>query len=175
MNKSGSIIKDVTVVTINPWETWTHLPWTKRPPFCRRHFLWVFSWKEMYEFRLRFHGNCPKGRIDNNPALVYILAWCRIGGKPLFEAMLTQFTDAYMRHWGRWVEVLSPNRSSGLSPKHILYNCSRANATNRDIWCHGKICSGIALMPLWQLPYGVTRPHHTTRSAVYKMLKTDTP
>ena len=40
----------------------------------------------------------PKGPIDNNQASVYIMAWCRIGDKPLSEPMLTQFTDAYMRH-----------------------------------------------------------------------------
>ena len=40
----------------------------------------------------------PKGPIDNIPALVQIMAWCRIGDKPLSEPMLMQFTDAYMRH-----------------------------------------------------------------------------
>ena len=35
---------------------------------------------------------------DNNPALVQIMAWHRIGNKPLPEPMLTWFTDAYMRH-----------------------------------------------------------------------------
>ena len=39
-----------------------------------------------------------KGPIDNNPALVQITAWRRIGDKPLSEPMLTWFTDAYMRH-----------------------------------------------------------------------------
>ena len=39
-----------------------------------------------------------KGSIDNNPALVQVMAWRRTGDKPLPEAMLTQFTDAYMRH-----------------------------------------------------------------------------
>ena len=43
----------------------------------------------------------PKGQIDNNPALVYIMAWCRIGDKPLSEPMLTRFADTYMRHYGR--------------------------------------------------------------------------
>ena len=33
--------------------------------------------------------------IDNNPALVYIMVWRRIGDKPLCEPMLTQFTDIY--------------------------------------------------------------------------------
>ena len=40
----------------------------------------------------------PKGQIDNNPALVQIMAWRRPGDKPLSEPMLTRFTDAYMRH-----------------------------------------------------------------------------
>ena len=43
-----------------------------------------------------------KGPIDNNPALVQIMAWHRIGKKSLFEPMLTWFIDAYMRHQGRW-------------------------------------------------------------------------
>ena len=37
-----------------------------------------------------------KGVIDNNSPLVQIMAWCRIGDKPLSEPMLTQFTDAYV-------------------------------------------------------------------------------
>ena len=36
--------------------------------------------------------------IDNKPVLVQVMAWCRTGNKPLPEPMLTQFTDAYMRH-----------------------------------------------------------------------------
>ena len=38
---------------------------------------------------------CP---IDNKPRLVEIMAWYRIGDKPLSEPMLTRFTDEYMRH-----------------------------------------------------------------------------
>ena len=40
----------------------------------------------------------PNGPIDNNPTLVQLMAWRQIGDKPLYEPMLTQFTDAYMRH-----------------------------------------------------------------------------
>ena len=39
-----------------------------------------------------------KGPIDNKSALVQVMAWRRIGDKPLSELMLTQFIDAYMRH-----------------------------------------------------------------------------
>ena len=40
----------------------------------------------------------PRNPIDNKPALVRVMAWCRTGDKPLPEPMLTHFTDANMRH-----------------------------------------------------------------------------
>ena len=40
----------------------------------------------------------PKAPNDNKPVLVHIMAWRRIGDKPLSEPMLTRFTDAYMRY-----------------------------------------------------------------------------
>ena len=40
----------------------------------------------------------PNGPIKNIPALIQIMAWCQPGNEPLFEPMLTQFTNAYMRH-----------------------------------------------------------------------------
>ena len=40
----------------------------------------------------------PMGPIDNKPASVYTMVWRRIGDKPLSEPVLTQCTDAYMRH-----------------------------------------------------------------------------
>ena len=36
--------------------------------------------------------------IDNKPALVQVMAWRRIGVKPLPEPMMAQITDAYRRH-----------------------------------------------------------------------------
>ena len=39
-----------------------------------------------------------KDPIDNNTALVQMMAWRRIGDKPLSEPMLIRFTEAYMRH-----------------------------------------------------------------------------
>ena len=44
---------------------------------------------------LKFVPKCP---IDNDSALVQVTAWRRAGDKPLPEPMLTQFSDAYMRH-----------------------------------------------------------------------------
>ena len=43
----------------------------------------------------------PKSPIDNKPSLVQVMAWRRKGDKPLPELMLTQVTDAYMRHSGK--------------------------------------------------------------------------
>ena len=40
----------------------------------------------------------PKGPIDNKSALVQVMAWHRTGDKPLPEAKMTHFFDAYMRH-----------------------------------------------------------------------------
>ena len=40
----------------------------------------------------------PKSPIDKKSALVRVMAWRRTGDKPLPEPLLTQFTDAYMRH-----------------------------------------------------------------------------
>ena len=42
--------------------------------------------------------------MDNESAFVQVVAWRRTGDKPLPELMMTQFTDAYMRHQGRWVK-----------------------------------------------------------------------
>ena len=42
----------------------------------------------------------PRSPIDNKPALIQVVVWRRIGDKPLPEPMMTQFTDAYMLHWG---------------------------------------------------------------------------
>ena len=66
------------------------------------HFYeWSFVfWLKLIEISLKF---VPKGPIDNNIALVQIMAWRRIGDKPLLEPMMTRFTDTYMRHQGRWV------------------------------------------------------------------------
>ena len=44
----------------------------------------------------------PRSSIDNNPAQVQVMAWRRTDDKPLSEPMLTQLTDIYIRHEGRW-------------------------------------------------------------------------
>ena len=48
----------------------------------------------------------PKGPIDNKSALVQVMAWCRIGNKPLPEAMMTQNQRIYAALGGD--ELISP-------------------------------------------------------------------
>ena len=40
----------------------------------------------------------PKSPINNIPALVQIMVWCRPGDKPLSEPMMVNLLDAYMHH-----------------------------------------------------------------------------
>ena len=64
----------------------------------------------------------PKGSIDNESVLVRGLTWRRIGDKPLPGLMLTHFTDAYMRHWGRWVKYLAYfYTKTYLKQRHIFW------------------------------------------------------
>ena len=48
----------------------------------------------------------PMSPLDNKPPLIQVMAWRRIGDKPLSEPIMTQFTDAYMRYWGGWVKLM---------------------------------------------------------------------
>ena len=43
----------------------------------------------------------PRSPFDNKPALVQVMTWPRIGNKPLPEPIMSQSTDAYMRHKGK--------------------------------------------------------------------------
>ena len=51
---------------------------------------------------LNENDSIPKSNFTesnwNKPALAQAMGWCRIGDKPLPELMMTQLTDAYMRH-----------------------------------------------------------------------------
>ena len=49
----------------------------------------------LIKISLKFVAKSP---IDNNLSLVWIKTCRRIGDKRLSEQMLTQITDAYMRH-----------------------------------------------------------------------------
>ena len=79
----------------------THLPLDKMAAkFADDIFKYIFMHEKLF-FSIRISLKfVPSGSIDNEPALVQVMAWRRTSDKPLSEPTLTQFTDAYMRHWG---------------------------------------------------------------------------
>ena len=74
-------------------------PWTKwMPCLADDIFKCIFlneSDKIPFKFSLKLVSGGP---IDSKLALVQVLAWHWAGDKPLPEPMMTQFTDAHMRH-----------------------------------------------------------------------------
>ena len=65
----------------------------------------------------------PTSPIDNKPALVQVMAWRRTGDKSLPEPLLTQFNDAYMRHYrGRWVNVTDADNQFSKCVITILFS-----------------------------------------------------
>ena len=73
-------------------------PWQNGSRFADDIFECIFVKEKFWILIIISLKFVPKGPIDNNPALVEIRAWRRIGDKTLSEPMLTQFTDEYMRH-----------------------------------------------------------------------------
>ena len=66
--------------------------------FDRRQFKCI-SMNENDSIPIRISLKCvPNGLIDNKSAFVQVMAWRRTCDKPLPEPMLTQFSDAYIRH-----------------------------------------------------------------------------
>ena len=63
-------------------------------------FKWIFlneNDRILIHISLKF---VPRSPVDSKSALVQVMAWCRIGNKPLPESMMIRFTDTYMCHQG---------------------------------------------------------------------------
>ena len=89
----------------------------------------AFPWMESFVFFIKISLKfVPKGPIDNNASLVWIMACRLFGAKPLSEPMLARFTDTYaslgrdkLTHWGRVThicvsELTIIGSDNGLSP-----------------------------------------------------------
>ena len=85
------------------------------------------EWCILIKISLKF---VSKGLIRNTTALIYITAWHRIADKPLSESILTQFTDTYMRHYGRWIQATI---DFGLKAKRQVDVSAAYHVTNRKI------------------------------------------
>ena len=68
----------------------------------------------------------PEVGINNIPALVQIMAWCRPGTKPLSEPMKACFTDAYLPHSASM---------SWLSSPRICQTQHEMSQLIEDEWC----------------------------------------
>ena len=76
-----------------------HPPPTPPPPFWQTTFSNCIFLNENDRIPIQISFNhAPRSPIDNKPALVQVMAWCPTGDKPLPEPMMTQISDAYMRH-----------------------------------------------------------------------------
>ena len=61
-------------------------------------FEWIFL-NEIVRIPIQISEKfVPKSPICNKSAFVQVMAWRRTGATPLHDSMMTQFTDAYMRH-----------------------------------------------------------------------------
>ena len=77
----------------------THFPLDKMATILADGiFRWTFlneNGRIQIQISLKFVTMSP---FNNKPALVQVMTWHWTGDKPLPEPMMTQFTDAYMRH-----------------------------------------------------------------------------
>ena len=69
----------------------------------------AFSWIKMFELTILIKISLkfvPKGPINNIPALVQIMAWCRPGNKPLSEPMVVNLPTHICVARPQWVKEL---------------------------------------------------------------------
>ena len=73
-------------------------------------FSCAFSWLKIFEFRLNFNEVFfPKDPINNIPALVHIMSWCRPGDKPLSKPMMVSLSTHIFVIRPQWVSQLYRN------------------------------------------------------------------
>ena len=109
----------------------------------------------------------PKGPVNNIPALVQIMAWCRPGDKPLSEPMMVSLTTHICVTRPQWVKSCHWNSWDAL----YIFDCIRKNRTQRvishfivfQLQC---VCSGLRFLPGREMPRcpGLT---HGRRKGIY--------
>ena len=80
----------------------------------------------LIKFSLKFVG---KGPIDNNPALVQIMAWRRPGNKPLSEPMVVSLPTHICVTWPQWVNTLRPRQNG----RHFADNTFNRIFVNENV------------------------------------------
>ena len=81
-------------------------------------FKWIFL-NEIVRISIKISLKfVPKGPIDNNPSLVQIMAWRRLGDKPLSEPMMVRLATHICITRPQWVRTLTSWTTSHFSPSH---------------------------------------------------------
>ena len=74
--------------------TWRHQQ--NSPQFADNIFKCIF-FNENYDTLIQISLKIiPKGVIDNMPPLFQVMAWCRLGDRPLLESVMIQIHDTYL-------------------------------------------------------------------------------
>ena len=98
----------------------THWGRDKWPPFSRRLFKCIFLNENVWislKISLKF---VLKGPINNNPALVQIMAWRRPGDKPLSEPRMESLLTHIWVTRLQWVNTWEPEQTRGHSAENIF-------------------------------------------------------
>ena len=75
-------------------------PLNKMATISKMTFSNEFSWMKHFVFDSNFTDVSSKDPTDKKSALVQVMAWRRIGDKPLPEPMPIQRNDLYTAQWG---------------------------------------------------------------------------
>ena len=118
--------------------------------FGRWHFQMHF-FNENDSIPIRIPLKCiPRSTVDIKPALVQVVAWHRLGDKPLPEPMITQFTDAYMRHYGemswkgpKWYRVIWWYHESWRTNSRVASGLSRRGALMASLSLNQLVSIGV--------------------------------
>ena len=86
----------------------THWGWDKMAAVLQTTFSNAFNIWVSIKVSLKF---VPKGPINNTPALVQIMAWCRPGDKPLSEPMMNILLTHICVTRLQWVKSLRPEQN----------------------------------------------------------------
>ena len=91
------------------WPNWTEITQSRHAKgytlrlkwnghcFADDIFMLIFSNKIVWYLIKILLKIIPKGPFIYSPLLIQIMAWCRLGDKPLSEALVVQFAHACMR------------------------------------------------------------------------------
>ena len=110
-------IKEILIpVRLSLFSELTHWGRDKMAAISQTTLSKPFSWMKMFEFRLKLKL-VPKGPLDNIPALVQIMAWHRLGDKPLSEPMMAKLVTHICVIQPQWVKAQSTLISKQSSKK----------------------------------------------------------